>query len=77
MKENFGPIVMEHVGKGKLWKDEADESKRWVQKMIGWDDPMEEEKGLVEEICPNYAVLVEEKRAWIDKKPGPSKKHDT
>ena len=60
------PIILDQVGKGKFRVDDAYEAEWRIQAMTSWNDLVDEKIGLVEAICQNYEVLVEdeEKAKW-------------
>jgi hypothetical protein len=73
----FWPSMLEGLAGVRLKKEEADRAERRVQKVTGWNDPVEEKTGFVEAACQNYEVLVEEKRAGRGGGAGPSQCHET
>ena len=53
-------IILDQVGKGRFRVDDAYEAEQRIQAMTIWNDLVDEKTGLVEAICQNYEVLVED-----------------
>ena len=47
------------------------------KRMTRWSDPVDDNTLLVEVLCDNHEVFVDEKRKTIEEQGGSSKKHET
>ena len=73
----FWPLVLEDVSGARLKREEASRAEQQVQEVTRWDNPVEENTGLVEAACQNYEVLVEDKRTGKAGGVGPSQRYET
>ena len=69
-------MVLEGFSGKKLRKEEADCTKRQIQEVTGWNDPVKEKTNFVEAACQNYKVLIKAKWVWKAGGAGPSGKYD-
>ena len=77
LTKKFWYSILEYEKKGKVTSNEVELADRSVQNITGWSDPVDDNTLLVEVLCGNHEVFVDEKSKRMEEQGGPSKKHET